>query len=130
MHDYRWTALATIAVAVLLFCAAWLVGWARGKYKVKAPATTGHPMFERAFRVQMNTIENALALLPVLWLFALYVSDAWAAGLGAAWLVGRVAYAVGYMKDPAKREAGFTISSLAWVALTLGAAWGVVRTFL
>lgn len=130
MHEFRWTALATIGVVVLLFATAWLVGWARGKYKIKAPATTGHSMFDRAFRVQMNTAENALALLPVLWLFALFLSDAWAAGFGVAWLLGRVAYAVGYMKEPAKREAGFTISSLAWMALTLGSAWGVLRTFL
>jgi len=38
----------------------------------------GHPDFDRVFRVQMNTLEWMPIFLPVLWLFALYVSD-WAA---------------------------------------------------
>ena len=34
-----------------------LVGKARGKYGVKAPAITGNDVFERYFRVQQNTLE-------------------------------------------------------------------------
>jgi glutathione S-transferase len=130
MHDYRWTALVTIGVTLLLFIAAWIVGIMRHKYGVKAPATTGHPMFERAYRVQMNTIENALAFLPVLWLFAIYVDDRWAALLGALWLAARAWYAAAYLKNPDKRGPGFTLSTLVVVALAAGAAFGVLRTFL
>jgi len=89
MHDFRWPALITLGVVVLLFAVAWNVGRARGKYKVKAPATTGDPAFERAFRVQMNTLESAVAFLPVLWLFAAFVSGLWSAALGAVWLAAR-----------------------------------------
>ena len=32
-------------------------GLARQKHQVKAPATAGHEMFERAYRVQLNTLE-------------------------------------------------------------------------
>ena len=37
-------------------------------------------MFERAYRVQMNTLEQMVFFLPALWLYALLVSDAGAAG--------------------------------------------------
>jgi glutathione S-transferase len=87
-------------------------------------------MFERAYRVQMNTTESALAFLPVLWLFAVYVSDLWAAALGALWLLARVWYAAGYLRDAAKRGPGFTLSTLIVVALAIGAALGVLRTYL
>ena len=59
MHDFRWPALITLAVQVLLIVVAWRVVQARVRYKIIAPAMTGHPAFERAVRVQMNTIENS-----------------------------------------------------------------------
>lgn len=130
MHDYRLTALVTIGVTLLLFIVAWIVGVTRHKYGVKAPATTGHPIFERAYRVQMNTTESALAFLPVLWLFAIYLSDVWAAALGALWLLARVWYAAAYLRNPDKRGPGFTLSTLVVVVLAIGAAWGVVRTYM
>jgi hypothetical protein len=41
-----------------------LTGQARGRYGVKAPAVTGHPIFERWMRVQQNTIEQLVVFLP------------------------------------------------------------------
>ena len=41
-----------------------MTGQARGRFGVAAPATTGHPVFERYFRVQMNTIEQLVLFLP------------------------------------------------------------------
>ena len=49
-----------------------LVGKARGTYGVKAPATTGHEVFERYFRVQQNTIEQMILFLPSLFIAAAY----------------------------------------------------------
>ena len=105
---------------------AMLVGRARGKYGVKAPAVTGHEVFERYFRVQQNTLELLVVFLPALWLFALYVSATWAAVLGAAYLVGRVLYLRGYVADPSKREIGFGLSFLPVLALVIGALVGVL----
>lgn len=130
MHDFRWPALVTLGVLVLLFVVAWVVGKAREKYNVKAPATTGDPAFERAFRVQMNTLENTVAFLPALWLFAAFVSEVWAAALGAVWLAARFWYVVAYQQDAAKRGPPFGLSMLAFVILTVGAAWGVVKGFM
>lgn len=130
MHDFRWPALITMGVVALLFIVAWNVGRARGAYHVVAPATVGHPAFERAYRVQMNTLENAVAFLPVLWLFAAFVNEVWSAALGAVWLTGRAWYAVAYQKDPATRGPGFTLSMFAFSVLALGSAWGVINAFI
>jgi len=42
------------------------VGKARGTYKVPAPATTGNEVFERYFRVQMNTLELLVMFVPAM----------------------------------------------------------------
>ncbi|MDO8598134.1 MAG: MAPEG family protein [Sulfuricaulis sp.] len=130
MHDFRWPALITLGVLVLLFALAGLVGRARGKYKIDAPATTGRPEFERTFRVHMNTVENAVLFLPALWLFAAFVSGVWSAALGVVWLAARVWYAIAYLQDPPRRGPPFGLSMLVFGILTLGAVWGVMQGFL
>ena len=120
-------ALVTLATSLLLFGCAWYVGTCRARYEIKAPATTGHPQFEIAYRIQMNTVENAVAFLPLLWIFALALSATWATALGSAWLAARLWYAFGYASDPKTRGGGFTLSMLAFAALGLGGAYGVLR---
>lgn len=106
------------------------VGRARGKYGVQAPATTGHPDFERYYRIQMNTLEQLMVFVPSLWVFGTYVSAGWAAGLGAMFVVGRLLYFVGYSKAANKRFAGFGISALAVMALMIGGLVGAVMALL
>ena len=65
------TALITLMAIALMFWTAIGVGRARVKYEVKAPATSGNDMFDRAYRVQMNTMESALMMLPALWVLSL-----------------------------------------------------------
>ena len=102
-----------------------LVGRMRSKHAVDAPATTGAPEFERAFRVQMNTQENMLIFLPALWLFSIYVSPMWAGLLGVLWLIGRTHYAVSYARSASERSLGFGVGLLAFGILAIGAAIGV-----
>jgi uncharacterized membrane protein YecN with MAPEG domain len=104
-----------------------LVGRARGKYGVKAPAVHGHELFERHFRAHYNTLELLVVFVPAMWLFGTYVSPGWAAGLGLVFVVGRLAYFFGYVADPAKREIGFGLSLLPVVVLLVGALWGAAR---
>ena len=114
-----------IALALLEYAVfGMLVGRARGKYRVAAPAISGHPVFERYFRVHQNTLEQLAAFVPAMWLFGTYVSPTWAAWLGLVFVVGRAVYLVGYVADPAKREIGFALSALPVVILLLGALWG------
>ena len=121
-----------VALVILLALAefvalAILVGRARGKYGVKAPATTGHEVFERWFRVHYNTMELLVVFVPSIWLFGLYVSPQIGAALGAVYLVGRVMYVRSYVRDPAARGGGFGLSMLPTLVLLVGAAIGAAR---
>ena len=107
-----------------------LVGWARGQYGVKAPAVTGHEIFDRYFRVHQNTLELLVVFVPAIWLFGMYVDPTWAALLGLVYVVARVLYLRGYVADPAKREVGFTLSVLPVLVLLAGALWGAGRRLL
>jgi uncharacterized membrane protein YecN with MAPEG domain len=102
----------------------------RAKYKIVAPATIGHPMFERALRVQGNTLEHLVLFVPALWLAAMYGSWLWASAIGCLWLPARILYAVAYMRDPARRAPGFILASLVEVVLLIIAAIGIVRGLL
>lgn len=86
------------------------VGSMRGKHGVKAPAISGHPEFERMFRIQQNTMEQLVAFIPALWMFGYLVNPIWGAGLGIVFIIGRFIYWSSYRKDPASRGAGFTIT--------------------
>ena len=102
------------------------VSQAREKYNVPAPATTGNEMFERFYRVQMNSLELIVVFIPAIWLFGEHISPLWAAILGAIYLIGRFAYLYGYVADPKKRAAGFGLSLLPTLILLLGGLGGAV----
>ena len=117
------TALAVLQFVVFGF----KVGGARGRYGIKAPAVTGNEIFERHFRVQQNTLELLVVLIPGLYLFGHYFSPLWAAGLGIVYLVGREVYSATYVKDPAKRSAGYGLSFLPAAILVIGGLVGAIR---
>jgi uncharacterized membrane protein YecN with MAPEG domain len=122
----EYVALVTLLLLLQYLTFSILVGAARGKSGIKAPAVTGDEDFERAYRVQMNTLEQLVLTLPALWLSGLYFSPMVAALLGLAFFLGRVLYRAGYVKDPQKRGAGFGIGFLASIGLVLTALWGVI----
>jgi glutathione S-transferase len=124
----HWTALVTVLAVLAYFSTGFLVGRARQKYAVAAPAITGNPDFERVFRVQMNTLEWMPIFLPLLWLFAVYVSDIGAAALGLIWIAGRIFYMVSYTKAAASRSPGFAIQAIVCLILLIGALAGIVST--
>ena len=126
------SAAVTVLTVLLGVYTMMLVGRMRGKHGVNAPAMTGAPEFERAVRVQMNTLEQSVLFLPLLWLAAVYpvVSGYLAPGLGLVWLIGRVLYATGYMADPAKRSSGFLIAGIALLGLLVLSISGIVRAWL
>jgi glutathione S-transferase len=118
------TALALLQFIVFGF----KVGQARGRYGIKAPAVTGHEVFERCFRVQQNTLELLIVFIPGLYLFSHYFSPLVAAVLGVIYLIGREVYSAGYVKEPAKRSAGYGMSFLPAVILVVGGLLGAVRS--
>lgn len=110
----------------LYFFLATRVALARGRFKIKHPAITGDPDFERIFRVHQNTLEWLPTFLVPLWLCALYLNDAVAAVLGLLWLGGRILYYLGYREASEKRLPGFFIQTSVCLVLFIGAVAGVV----
>ncbi len=125
-----YTAAATLVALATYLATTINAGRARAKYGIKAPAVAGHEMFERAYRVQMNTLEQMVFFLPALWLYAVLVSDAGAAIAGLVWVAARILYMVTYMRDPKTRGPATGLAMLAQLWLFFGAVVGVLRTLL
>ncbi|MDO9320900.1 MAG: MAPEG family protein [Pseudomonas sp.] len=105
-----------------------LVAKARVTYEVKAPATSGNEIFERYYRVQMNTLELLILLLPGVWLASKYLPATWVAVLCSIYLLGRVVYLRAYVADPSKRSLGFLLSFGPILLLLLAGFAGSIRT--
>ena len=120
-----------IALALLEFFLFGLaVARARHRYQVRPPATTGHEVFERTFRAQMNTLEQLVIFLPAIVLFAYYINPWVAAGLGTLFVIGRALYFQGYVKAAEARHVGFNLSAFANLALLIGGIFGAVRALI
>lgn len=123
-------ALVVALTVLLLVLATGMVGRARGRYGVKAPATAGHPDFERVFRMQMNTVESTVAFLPCLWLATQYFSPLFAGIAGLVWVAARVWYAFAYAEAANKRGMAFIIAAAAAGSLLAVGLWGLARAAL
>lgn len=121
----------TILLALLEYIVmAGLVGRARAKTGIRAPAMTGHPDFERANRVHVNTLESLIIFIPAVWIFATYFSALYAAILGALFVVARALYAIGYLQAAEKRAIGAGITGIVNIVLVVGGLIGIVRALL
>jgi glutathione S-transferase len=96
-----------------------MVGRARAKYGIHAPATSGHEMFDRCFRVHVNTLEQLVVFLPTLWIFAHFISPIWGAGFGVVFIIGRAVYALAYQRDPKSRSLGFALTAIPMLSMML-----------
>lgn len=103
-----------------------LVGGARAKYGIRAPAMAGHPVFERQLRVQQNTLEQLVIFIPVQFTFPYLAENlGWpgyeiAAALGVVWLIGRGLYARNYVREPLSRSVGFLLTFAPSITLLIG----------
>jgi glutathione S-transferase len=125
------TAEVTILAVAFYFFTAFNVGRLRAKHAIKAPACSGHPEFDRAYRVQMNTLEQLAIFLPLLWICVLYpISPALLAPLvGLVWVAARVIYMISYLADPEKRRLGAGLGGLCDLILLILAIAGVVNAW-
>lgn len=126
--------LSGIVTVLMLFVYVFManrVGRWRGKYDIKAPATSGHPLFERAFRVHANTVEQMWMFLPLLWLATIFFrGPVWhPAAFGLVFVIGRIAFMEGYMKDPEKRLAGIGVGMLGILGLLVLTIIGLVQNW-
>ena len=124
--------MQAVAIVTILALAQFIlftvqVGSMRGKHGVKAPAVTGHPEFERMFRVQQNTMEQLVAFIPALWIYAYLVNPFWGAAMGLVFIVGRFIYRASYVKDPDSRGIGFTLTFLPTAVMLV---WSLIDALL
>jgi glutathione S-transferase len=117
--------VAVLAIFQLFFFGI-MVGRARAQYGVKAPATSGHEIFDRAFRIHMNTLEQLVGFLPALLIAGMYWSNVLVAAIGAVYIVGRFLYRKSYLEDPTKRGPGFMLTVVPTFILLLAAILGAI----
>ena len=122
----EFVALVTLLLLCQYIVFMGLCGKARAQSGILAPAVTGDETFERAYRVQMNTLEQLIIALPAMWVSASYFSPMVAASLGLCFFVGRLLYRLAYMADPTKRGPGMLIGFFANLALVGTGLWGTI----
>ena len=114
--------LATIEVLVLGL----LVGRGRETYGVKAPATTGHPDWERLNRAHQNSIEQLVVFIPLFTAYFFNAEQTAGIALGVVFLVARVLYARGYVRQTERRRVGAILTAVVQGWLAIGAVVGLV----
>ena len=126
-----YVAIVTVVALLQFIWFGWQVGVARSRYNIPAPAVSGNEIFDRVFRVHVNTLETLVVFLPALWIFAFFISPVGAAAAGVVYIIGRAIYARSYVKDPKGRSLGFALSMLPALLLLIGiliwAVWALVK---
>jgi hypothetical protein len=125
-----WVDLVTLLALIQFFLFAAAVARARGRFGVHAPATTGHPVFERYFRVHQNTLELLVMFIPSMWLAVRYWYPTYVAAVGVLFLIGRAWYYFAYVADPTSRTGGAALSfgaiGIFWVIAAIGIARALI----
>ncbi len=126
MYGYHELGLVTLLALLEYLILGVMVGRARQRYGVEAPATTGNPDFERYFRVHVNTLEALMVFVPAVWIFSLTVNYHFGVALGLLFVVARIIYASGYLSAAAKRVPGAIATGVINVILVLGSLIGLI----
>lgn len=126
----EWVIIVTVLALLQYTWFGIQVGAVRGKQGLKAPAMFGAPEFDRMFRVHYNTMEQLVLMLPLMWIFAHQVNALWAAGFGVVFIVGRFIYRAAYLKDPAGRSVGFTLTFLPSAVMAIWLLVDAVRNLI
>ena len=120
---------ATLIVLLALLQYTWFtirVGANRGKYHVDAPACEGDEAWARLFRVQQNTLEQLIVMIPATYAFAYYVSGLWVLLPCGIFIIGRFMYSAEYIKDPKTRVPGMSLTLATNAVLVVGSLVGLL----
>jgi len=126
----EYVAIVIVLALLQYFAFGLLVGRARGKFNVHAPAITGHPVFERYYRVHQNTLELMIMFIPAIVLFGYWIRPDMGAGIGFVYVIGRFIYLRAYIGDPAQRGLGFALSILPILVLLIGGGIAAILSLL
>jgi glutathione S-transferase len=103
----------------------WRVGRGRNKFNVPGPNTTGPETWQRYNRVHLNTVENLVVRLPLLWICGSYLHPYVAAPLGLVFVVARALYSRAYIADPATRGRGAWLTGISLYLLAFTSLIGL-----
>ncbi len=123
---YPLTGLIVVLAVVEVMVLGFLVGRGRDTYGVPAPATSGHPTWERLNRAHQNSLEQLVLFVPLFLAYVFNTAVRTGLLLGLVYLVARIIYAVGYVRDPRRRAAGAFLTAGVQVWLAIGAIVGLV----
>ncbi|KAK5605306.1 hypothetical protein CRENBAI_014278 [Crenichthys baileyi] len=103
--------------------------YARRKYKVSPPTTSGPAGFERIFRAQANCSEYFPIFITVMWTSGVFFSQGLSSVCGLLYLYGRLRYFWGYAESAEGRLAPLYFSAqVLWVLIGFSAV-GVLLSF-
>ena len=127
---YPLTTLALVLALLIYFALSINVGRARATWSVPAPQASGHPEFDKRYRVQMNTLEQLALLVPAVIVSAPVLGDLVTAGFTAVWGIGRIVFARAYYADPAKRGPGFGLTLFPSLIMLGAGIWGGISALI
>jgi uncharacterized membrane protein YecN with MAPEG domain len=126
MTTVSMVALVLVLAAIEVMVLGFLVGRGREKYGVPAPATSGHPAWERLNRAHQNSLEQLVLFMPLFLAYCFNTGMQTGILLGVLYLIARVVYAVGYVRDADRRAAGAFLTAAVQAWLAVGAVIGLV----
>lgn len=124
-----WIQLIIILALIQLAVFVVIVGKARVRFGVKAPAIYGNVEFERYYRVQMNTIELLILFIPSIFLASIYWSPYLMTALGFIYLIGRIMYFFAYTQGK-NRVVAFLMSFTPIVIFMVAGLFGTIRALI
>jgi glutathione S-transferase len=123
--------IVTLLAVVLYIFMAMRVGVMRGVHKIPAPAMLGHPQFERASRVHLNTGEQMVSFVPLLWMATLtFHAPYWLPAVFGLWFVlARALYMRLYVSAPESRTPGAFLTILPQLGLLVLTVIGLAQAW-
>lgn len=125
MDQYILSALVTIGISLFTMYLAFHVWSARRKHKSKAYEHTDNKEVLIAMRAHMNTIENSIVFLPLLWVATVFSSALVAGSIWVVWFIARVCYGLLYLAEPKRRQIPFMVSLLCIFITALLGLYGI-----
>lgn len=126
MNTWAWGSLITVLAVVEVLVLGFLVGRGRATYGVPAPAMSGHPDWERLNRAHQNSLEQLVLFVPLFTAYFVHVGAQTGIAAGIVFLIARILYAVGYIRDAKRRELGAWLTAAVQIWLAIGAIVGLV----
>ena len=123
----EYVGLVVVAALVQYFLFAFNVAAVRERERIPATEATDNERLVRLVRVHANTGEMLIVFVPMIALCGHFFDPHVAAGVGAFWILARLVYRRGYLKDVRSRIPGFYMGDIVLALLTVGTLYGIGR---